>query len=399
MQLYLQFGHGMIEHTKALLKSWGDGGVVLSPRDLTRDQIVNVGQAVTKLGREALLDPQCFAHDADHHRLMTHEHFKAFSACATTSLFTPQGARDVIKPLFALGVELGAQRHIVPGLLARPVSQDWVSMQTHLIAIAKEEAAGRPLLATVALSSDSVRAEADVEAVIEAAAKWTVEGFYVVAESPSVYLVDDPVWTANVLLLVSGLRLHKKPVLVGYSNHQLLCLAAAGADVMASGTWLNVRAFPIDKFYQPAEDEESRRTIWYYCPQSLSEYKLPFLDIAKRVGVLPLMKPDPAFGSSYADPLFAGPDPSTVNWREPEAFRHYLTCLRGQCSLLAASSFDEAVAKQKALLNTSSQVSKQFVSKGVRGDYRDFNGYFDVNLAAIAVLEHARGARLKKEWP
>ncbi len=398
MQLYLQFGHGMIDHTKALLQSWGDGGVVLSPRDLKRDQLVTLGQAVVRLGREALLDPQCFAHDADHHRLMTHEHFKAFSGCATTNLFTPQGAHDIVAPLFRLGVEIGVRRHIVPGLLARPVSEQWLSLQAHLISVAREQSDGLPLLATVALGSDTLRVEADVEAVVEAASAWNVDGFYVVAEAPSQYLVDDPVWLANLLLLVSGLRLHKKSVLVGYANHQLLCLAAAHTDIIASGTWLNVRGFPIEKFYQPAEDEESRRTIWYYCPQTLSEYKIPFLDIAKRVGVLDLLKPDPSLGSSYGDALFAGADPTSVNWREPDAFRHYLTCLHAQCASLGGQSFTDALAKQDVLLDRASKAVAIVTSKGVRGDYRDFGGYFDANRAALAVLDHARGARLKREW-
>jgi hypothetical protein len=75
-----------------------------------------------------------------------------------------------------------------------------------------------------------------------------VPGFYVIAETPSAYLVENPVWLAN-LLIVSGLKLLGRSVLVGYCNHQMLGLAATKADVIASGTWLNVRAFPPEKFY------------------------------------------------------------------------------------------------------------------------------------------------------
>lgn len=400
MQLYLQFGHGMLNHTKTLLESWGGGGVILSPRDLRVDQLIKAGQAVAKLNLdcEVLLDPQCFAHDADHHRLMTHVHFQAFRSCATGSLITPQGAEDIVKPLFDLGREIGVSRHVVPGLLARPVSQDWIALQKHFIQVARKMAGGTPILATVALSSDSIKTDEQIEAVVEAAATWEVDGFYVVAESPDQYLVADPVWLGNTLVLVSGLRLHKKPVLVGYSNHQMLCLAAANADVMAAGTWLNVRGFPIDKFYQPDEGEQSRRTTWYYCPQSLSEYKLPTLDLAKRLGMLQAMKPDPSLGSACADPLFAGPDPSTISWPEPDSFRHYLTCLRAQCATVTSASFGAAIAKQGVLLDGGAAVVKTLKSKAIRGDYRDFGECFDVNRGALSLLEHARGARLRREW-
>ena len=39
MRLYLQFGHGMMDHTVKLLADWGEGGVILSPRDLDQDQL------------------------------------------------------------------------------------------------------------------------------------------------------------------------------------------------------------------------------------------------------------------------------------------------------------------------------------------------------------------------
>jgi hypothetical protein len=398
MQLLLQFGHGMIDHTKTLLRAWGDGGVILSPRDLTPEQIVRVGREVREMGREVLVDPQCFAHDADHPRLLSHDHFRAFSDCGTKQLFTLEGAREVIRPLVTCAREIGAERLVVPGLLACPVSEEWLKLQSHLIQVAGREGAALQLVATVALDSDSVRDEEAVEAVVDAAADWRIPAVYVVAEAPSQYLVDDPAWLANVLLLVSGLKLQKKAVILGYANHQLLSAAAANVDCIASGTWLNVRAFPIDKFYQPAEDEESRRTTWFYCPQSLSEYKLPFLDIAKRVGVLSRMRPPAALGSTHANALFGAADPGAVNWREPDAFRHYLTCLHGQCAQVTAGSFDQALSRQKALLDDAAAVARGLASRGVRGDYRDFAGYFDANYAALAVLEHARGARLRREW-
>jgi len=59
-----------------------------------------------------------------------------------------------------------------------------------------------PLLATVALSSDVILDEIQVENVIERARKWAVSGFYVVAETPTAYLVDNPVWLSNLLLSI-----------------------------------------------------------------------------------------------------------------------------------------------------------------------------------------------------
>jgi hypothetical protein len=201
-----------------------------------------------------------------------------------------------------------------------------------------------------------------------------------------------------MLILTSGLKLLRKTVLVGYSSHQMLCLAACNVDIIAAGTWLNVRAFPTAKFYAPEDDEVSRRTTWYYCPQVLSEYKLPFLDIALRQGVLNLIRPDPAFGSSYADPLFRGAQPSTVRWGEQSAFRHYLTCLRAQCQRVTAPNFAQAMTVQTQLLDSASAGLRTLRSAGVYGNDRDFSQAIDANRSALAVFERARGARLRREW-
>lgn len=69
---------------------------------------------------------------------------------------------------------------------------------------------------------------------------------------------------------------------------------------------MNVRSFPPDKFRAPYEDEHKQRATWYYCPQALSEYKLPFLDMADRRGLLDSMAPPAEMDGEYATTLFSG---------------------------------------------------------------------------------------------
>src|SRR5690606_7813383 len=146
-------------------------------------------------------------------------------------------------------------------------------------------ASGRPLFATVALGADAVKSDESIDEVLAAAETWGVAGVYLVCEHPKgEYLLTDPTWLSNVLDLVAGLRLKGKTVIVGYCNHQMLALACVGANAIASGTWMNVRSFPPAKFRAQYDDEIKQRAIWYYCPQALSEYKVPFLDIAKKQG-------------------------------------------------------------------------------------------------------------------
>jgi hypothetical protein len=400
MQLYLQFGYGMMEHTAALLSEWGGGAVILSPRDLDREQLERTGKKTIKSGAEVLLDPQCFVRDANHSRLTAHEYWQVFQQTSTGSLGTPEGARAVLDAVFAVNAAAGTERTIVPGVLARPVTAEWLALHRQLVEVAGTMASPRTIIATIALSEESVRSEDEVEAVVDAVSRWDCGGVYLICEAPGAYLVDDPIWLANALILAAGLKMGGKTTIVGYANHQLLCLAAARADAIAAGTWLNVRAFPTEKFYNRDEDEVSRRAAggWYYCPQALAEYKLVFLDIARRNGVLDLMRPDPALGSSYGDALFLGAPPSSVKWGESNAFRHYLTCLRSQCAAVTRASFVGAMAAQEASLNTARGLLAQLSAAGVRGQDRDFSDYVDVNQAALATLDMSVGARLRKSW-
>ena len=398
MEMYLQFGHGMMAHTRELLSDWAGGGVILSPRDLTEPQLQRVAQDINDRGGEPFLDPQCFARTADHPRLTNHTYWEVYRKYSTSAFRGGVGTAALLSELARLSRALGIKRHILPGLLAPVVNDDWFSFHDAIVEEAPRHFGQDPLIATIALSSEALRDEAQVESIVDHVEKWGVAGLYVVPETPSAYLVDDPVWMANLLILASGLKLAGKSVIVGYCSHQMLCLACANVDAIASGTWLNVRAFAPDKFFTPEEDDVSRRATWYYCPHALSEYKIPFLDIARRVGILDELRPDAALGSSYADPLFGGAAPTTVDWGEQAAFRHYLTCLHSQAATSRRATFDETVNEYLRTLARARASVGRFRSNGVLGGDRDFSDRVDVNQSALTVLARARGPRLRRGW-
>jgi hypothetical protein len=179
----------------------------------------------------------------------------------------------------------------------------------------------------------------------------------------------------------------------------MLVAACAGATAIASGTWMNVRSFPPDKFRTAYDDEIKQRATWFYCPQALSEYKIPFLDIAFRQGVLGLMAPAPDLGSSHASGLFAGPAPSSVGLTEQAAFRHYLQCLHTQARNASEASFDETVRVHEDMLAGAETLLQTLAGSGVRGQLRDFRDIVDVNRAALSVFVRTRGPTLRRAWP
>lgn len=398
MELHLQFGFGMMEHCRHLLAEWRGGTVVLSPRDLSGKQLRSLAADIAKIENgKTLFDPQFYLPHADHDRLCSHEFWP--NDFASGSFFEGPEMKSLVRQIVELNGELGTEAIILPGILANPIDDLWLVHHQSFLMTARELAEGASVYVTLALGADAARDREQVTALIEAVSRWGADGYYIVCEHPKGdYLSQDPIWLAHLLDLTAGLRLTGANVILGYCNHQMLVAQVAGATAICSGTWMNVRSFPPDKFNREYEEEIRRRATWYYCPQALSEYKLPFLDVAFEQGVLHLMKPPPELDSGYVEPLFSGVQPSSVRFSERAAFRHYLHALRGQIRSLDSAGYDEARETQEQMLNDAEDLLSTLGSNGVLGTNRDFTDSLDVNRAALAMLDRQRGAVLRRRW-
>lgn len=395
MELYLQLGYGMMSLSRALIREWGSGTVILSPRDLDGAQLESMSTSVNRLpsGR-VMVDPQFYLPHADHAGLVSHDFWpKSYS---TGSFFAGPALVKLVSDLRELNITLGTSVAILPGLLAQKVNSDWLATQDAILEEARAAGFGRPLCQTIALSAEACRVEAQVSILLEHVERAKADAYYLICEHPNGrYLVDDPSWVANVIDIAAGLRLSGGQVIVGYCNHQMLIAATAKANAIASGTWLNVRSFPPEKFQN--QDDTKRKAVWYYSPASLSEYKLAFLDIARSVGVLNLLAP-PLGAEPAAAALFAGGQPSAIDLSEPEAFRHYLTSLKRQVDDSVKDTFDATVSTHAALLDEAEAVLTAVRAQGIRGQLRDFWDALASNRAALAAITATRGAILRREW-
>lgn len=398
MELYLQFGYGMMDHCRELFGSWGGGTVVLSPRDLKPERLPGFAGELTQISNtHVLVDPQFYVPHSDHERLCSH----GFWPDDYESLLFWQGPplTKLLTDLLSLNVSCGSREFILPGMLATRIDADWIASQKAVLDEAATLDAELPLISTIALSGDAAKDQTQVGALLEAAESWNPAGYYLVCEHPDDYLVEDPNWLANVLDIIAGLRIAGKTVILGYANHQLLAAGAANVTAICSGTWMNVRSFPPQKFQLAFEEEIRKRAKWYYCPQTLSEYKIPFLDIAHRQGLLNSMKPHAELDGGYVDMLFSGAQPSTTDFSEQAAFRHYLHALHEQVAACQAATFDETVAIHEQALDSAEDLLATLTAAGIRGQKRDFSEIVDVNRAALSVLNSTRGAMLRRRWP
>jgi hypothetical protein len=398
VELFLQFGHGMMEHCRHLVGAWAGGTVILSPRDLEPDQLLRFSSQIRKLNRgDVLLDPQLYLPRADHARLRRHAYWP--QEYETGNFWSGAGVGDLISRLKLLNEDIGSSYFILPGLLATSITDDWLAYQTAVLEAGGRIAADFPQFLTLAIGAEALRSQDQVHELLDQAATWNPAGYYIVCQHPQgEYLVNDPAWLANYLDLIAGLRLRGRQVVVGYCTHQFLFSSLSKATAIASGTWMNVRSFPPDKFYQDYEDEIRQRSVWYYCPQALSEYKLPFLDLAYNQGLLPSLATPPDLGSIYAAGLFAGGQPTTLGLEEPNAFRHYLQCLRSQISSMNEKSFDETLSNEERRLEDARQLLTRLRRAGVSGQQRDFSTAIDPTIGAMRAHANTRGHQMRRNW-
>jgi hypothetical protein len=396
MELMLQVGWGMMEHCRFLVQHWGGGTVILSPRDLSAEQLATLASRVADSGGAALLDPQLYVPDCDHARLTAHAYWPRLPEYWRD----PQELSRVVGELLTANAACGTAQIICPAPFASVINDDVLqSVGAALEEFGRRGVESSRILATVALTSDAVRNEDRAEMLSDAIESWDAGGIYLVAEHPSgEYLVSDPIWVARVLDIVSGARLVGKTVVIGYCSHQMLVAAAAGANAIASGTWLNVRKFSATRFDEPDEDEVSRRAIWYYAPHLLSEFKIPFLDIARRLGQLPALQVPPGIDCSFAASLFGGTQPTTADFGESAAFRHYLHCVRQQVNVATQATFHDTLAAHETLLTTAESGLVALRRAHIVGQERSFLDALVANRAALALLNATRGPILAREW-
>lgn len=399
MELYLQIGHGMMAHCHELIKQWGAGTAIISPKNMNYEQILTFSRKLKAHGGSVLLDPQFYIPRTSQKNLQNHSFWP--QSFDTAIFFSGNGINKMIDTLMNDYIlPIGASGVLIPSLyLENDVSDDWDNINGLIINSLDRHSLSIPRYLTLCIGVEILRNESKTHELLDLVSDYPVDGFYIIPVHPNKdYLVDDMTWLLNLIDLTAGLKLCQKSVIVGYSSHQFLVLSLSKVDAICSGSWLKTRAFPLGDFDEDDDSSFAKKRVWYYCPQSLSEYQIPFLDVAQRTGILHQLEPASSYQSNYASPLFTGAQPTSVAFREQEAFRHYLQCLKIQCEESQKPSYEDTKEYLNLIFETASDLTEYFRSNGIRGKNRDFSNIADSNLALISAFDAIRGLVYKTAW-
>ncbi|MDR0932091.1 MAG: hypothetical protein LBM70_03615 [Victivallales bacterium] len=396
MKFYLQMGHGMQTMCKDLSTLWNGTTVILSPQNIhPTDKLLPFANSMHEVDGNILFDPQLYAPRKYQKNLQMHNYWPQ----ADFTNIESGNCRDLLTKLAQINTLLNTEAFILPSSIINRIDDRWGKIQEEISNQARNVASCQRLFLTVALGKDVLLEASQVENIAQYAEHWNVDGVYIVCEHPEHhYLVDKPIWIANLLSLVAGIKRNGKEVIVGYANHQMLPLALAKCDAIAAGNFLNVRWFQSEHFETTDSDDLSRRTKWYYCPQVLSEFKVTYLDVAQRAKIIETMVPPTEMKNKYSQVLFGEAMPSSTNYKEGDSFRHYLHCLRIQCELASKTTYKETLNSQFAQLETAARILDGLHKERIKGQDRDFGEIVDVNEAAIQIFDKEFGFAMAQEW-
>lgn len=395
MKLYLQLGHGMQALSQDLIKSWGAGTAIISPVNMSQNKIASYAKKIRDIGGEVLFDPQMFYPKEGHVKLQAYDYWPS-DGCSVTS---EDVHANINRELLRINKDIDTSQIILPGIEMREDSfgynLEWIKKSTAYF----ESKTNKGLLATLCLYPETIRNSAAIENLVEALRVLPVAGYYIIPHSPNKeYIVSDPMWIVGMMKLISCLKLSKKKVVVGYSNHQGLVYALAGADAIASGTYMNTRSFVPEKFKSPKDDDVKHKSTWYYLPSAFTEYKAAHLDVAMQRGYLKEFIPQGEYRNPYSEMLFNGATPSSTNYNETNSFKHYLHCLNIQCELLSRDSYDETYSTYEFMLGIADNHVKDFKRRGMTGQNRDFAPAIEANRIAMCANDEDYGLKLRLDW-
>ncbi len=395
MELYLQMGHGMQSLAKEMLQLWKKGTIILSPVNMKQERIVSFAKEIKDINGRVLFDPQLFYPKNGHGKLRAYDYWPNEYSTISDNGTIENINREILK----INYEINSSDIILP---CKEIKEDTLIDNLNWLDKSVEyfrKKTDKTLFATLCVSADVLRNNEFIEHFIEQLRHVDIDGYYIIPQPPNnEYLVSDYLWMIGVMKLISCLKLQRKKIIVGYSNHQGLIYALAHADAIASGTYLNTRSFAPKRFKMIEENTMKQRSTWYYLPTAFSEYKAALLDVAMQRGYLDEFKPQGDYRNSYSKMLFSGAQPSSTGYKETNSFKHYLYCLKIQCEMLSSDDYSKLYDLYDFTLNLVDNKIKMIKKLGIASQNRDFSQVLDVNRIAMCANDTDYGFKLKMEW-
>ncbi|MDR3625288.1 MAG: hypothetical protein P4L45_00560 [Ignavibacteriaceae bacterium] len=380
----LQQGWGMLTFINNFLSNHSNSGIILSPRICERSQLERYYPNISEIpNSEIFFDPHFYEPRTDLPRILSYPYFNNFNF-QTTTFNHSDFCNQVIE--YQANV-LNLHNIILPGRYTNSLSESWLDMQRTFAELGNNYRSLHEIYSTLAIGPDLILNPDHFNTIIDEVINYPVDGIYLVFEHPSHDFLLSEEFIYVILDAILSISLSKKKIILGYSNHQSIIFYASGIDYLASGNYRNVRAF--DHLNSTDRDNDNlRKGVWYFDGNTFGEYKIPALGLAFRRNLRNHFGPI----TNYNSTLLSSNNPTTIPWREPDAFSNYFDLLNHYCS-----EINNIIKNQRAnyLLNffnsrrdTNQALSNANFNFGDRG----FNNHIEGTIAALEAFIRDRSS-------
>lgn len=386
MKLYLQQGSGMLRLNEEIAIEEPDIGFILSPRALNKNtKIHRIKEHSTFLiskGREVLFDPQFYEPRTNLSKILRFPYFEDNKDEYLTQEFSGEKAQIFSKNSIRYQeIELNVSSYIIPGIYTNNINENWLELFEDMLNGAFQSGFNsKKYYQTIALGKDAILSD-NFDDFVSQCTLSSVDGYYIVLKKPS-YFNDDLMYLYKIMNALISIKSSGKEIILGYGNQQDIMFLGAGIDGLASGNYNNVRSFDPELFYESDQDSIKKKGKWYFDGNTLSEYKLPQLDLAFDRGHKDKFGPINKFNELIL--TSAKPTNIEVQWTEKLSFKNYFTILNDICRLQKDKTLSEKMTQIKTYFETKHKNVKELASAGVRiGDKGFSNEAFEATLGAI----------------
>ncbi len=229
-------------------------GVILSPRDLSRDLAVEYAVKYRALGAEVLADPQYYIPESDIGHLTSHETAQFRHSVSGLGGIGPAKLAELGDALISWNTDLQTSAVIAPAVIYEAGRPDILDVNAMLFGEAKRAATatGVPVYASVVLGHSVTSSDGTLSEILAAATALDPDGWYFSFEFrepriPSSTMLVRRFLEAGLVLACTG-----KPVMHAFAGPMALLSRSCGMTAVGVGHSQNVWQFTRDR-WRPAE--------------------------------------------------------------------------------------------------------------------------------------------------
>jgi hypothetical protein len=235
------------------LKQSIGSGVIISPRDLTRQNAVNYAKDYHNLGASVIIDQQFHVPGFTNDNLQSYETEKYRQTISTLNKITDSELDKLSSELRIQHYDLSADAIIAPAVVYEAARDDIIELNARLFSASKQvgDDLGIPTYATVILGRSANSSQQVIQSILSCATSLNSDGWYFGFEFSGQRIPSEQQQVYQCLVAGLTLACTGRPVLHSYSGPMALLSMGFGATGTAIGHSQNLWQFTRARWQEP----------------------------------------------------------------------------------------------------------------------------------------------------